>query len=154
MRTPFLPCCALLYSCSVSMSDVSDDEDRSRMAADRRARFSVADVTAVKIQEESALFVAADKRINVLKEDLLLPSTKAAKILCLYLLTDGPVPNVDRAKAAVWRENMCVMAARTAARQLSQAQIKEIAEGVGVSRLRSFMAPWRLPSSGRQQCRL
>ena len=52
------------------------------MAADRRARFSVADVTAVKIQEESAVFVAADKRINVLKEDLLLPSTKAAKILC------------------------------------------------------------------------
>ena len=144
VRIPFHPCCALLYSCSVSMSDISDDEDRSRMAADRRARFSVADVTAVEIQEESAVFVAADKRINVLKEDLLLPSTKAAKILCLYLLTDGLVPNADRAKAAVWRENMCVMAARTAARQLSQAQIKEIAEGVGVSEAEVLQGPLAL----------
>ena len=144
MRTPFLPWCALLYSCSVSMSDISDDEDRSRMAADRRARFSVADVTAVEIQEDSAVFVAADKRINVLKEDLLLPSTKAAKILCLYLLTDGLVPNADRAKAAVWRENMCVMAARTAARQLSQAQIKEIADGVGVSEAEVLHGPLAL----------
>ena len=126
------------------MSDISDDDDRSRLAADRRARFSVAGVTAVEIQEESAVFVAADKRINVLKEDLLLPSTKAAKILCLYLLTDGLIPNADRAKAAVWRENTCVMAARTAARQLSQAQIKEIAEGVGVSEVEVLQGPLAL----------